>query len=111
MKVDHDAKRLDELEELEEPDIVLVLLQRVQALAPQFSVAQWALIESEVRAKYGGRRVYVPKTKKHLSREKSGAVYSDGLSNMPTGEITSRHGISRATLYRRMKQGPRGGGS
>jgi DNA invertase Pin-like site-specific DNA recombinase len=60
-------------------------------------------VEEKIRAQYGGLRVRIPKRKKHATSEARDQVYSDGLTTMTTGEITQKHGISRATLYRVMK--------
>lgn len=63
------------------------------------------LIESQIREEYGGLRVRIPKRKKHLTPERRQQAYQDGLSNLPTEEITSKYRIDRATLYRLMKRG------
>ena len=94
---------------LAEPDIVTAILQRVCALAPSFSAEQARQVEQQVRADYGGRRVFVPKGMKHLTPEQRQALYTDGLTAMPTEEITKKYKISRATLYRAMKNGRFGG--
>jgi DNA-binding phage protein len=39
----------------------------------------------------------------------SEAVYKDGLTAMGTDEIKAKHGVSRPTIYRIMKQGGRFG--
>lgn len=93
----------------EEPDIVLLVLQRVRAVTPALSEEAAQKIEQQVRAEYGGRRLFVPKGAKRLTPEQREAVFKDGLSNMPTSEITTKHKISRATLYREMKKGGRFG--
>lgn len=94
---------------LSEPDIVTVILQRVCAVAPGFTAEQARQVEQEVRADYGGRRVFVPKGMKHLTIEQRQALYADGLTAMPTADITKKYKISRATLYRAMKNGRFGG--
>lgn len=96
-----------DLSALEDPDIVEVILQRVIAMAPGFSAALARQIEAEVKAQYGGQRLFVPKGAKRLTAVQRQAVYQDGLTNMPTAEITAKHKISRATLYREMKKGGR----
>lgn len=83
------------------------MLQRVIAEAPGFSVAMAAKIEQELRSKYGGLRLHINKRGKRLTPEQRQAVFQDGLSNMSTTEITTKHRISRATLYREMKKGGR----
>jgi len=91
----------------EDCDIVVVILQRVIALAPTFDPETAARIEAEVRAAYGGLRVRIPKRGKHLSREERQAVFQEGLTTMPTDEILQKHKISRRTLERLLKRGGR----
>lgn len=90
-----------------EPDIVSIMLQRVIAMAPGFSAALASQIEQQLRAEYGGKRLHINKRGKYLTPEQRQAVFQDGLSSMSTAEITAKHKISRATLYRHMKQGGR----
>lgn len=84
-----------------------LLLQRVIAVAPGFSAALASQIEQELRAEYGGLRVRIPKRGKYLTPDQRQAVFTDGLTAMPTTELTTKHKISRATLYREMKKGGR----
>jgi len=88
-----------------EPDIVTVLLQRVIALAPNFSAALAKQVEEQLRADFGGLRVRIPKRGKYLTPEQRAALYSDGLTNMSNADIIEKHKISKATLYRQMKRG------
>lgn len=90
-----------------EPDIVQEVLRRVIAMAPGFSAALAKQIEQEVKADLGGRRLYVPKGAwRRLSPEEQRQAYKDGLTSMPTPEVTAKHKISGATLKRLMKRGP-----
>lgn len=86
-----------------EPDIVEVIMLACQAVGLDADAAR--LIESQIREEYGGLRVRIPKRKKHLTPERRQQAYQDGLSNLPTEEITSKYRIDRATLYRLMKRG------
>lgn len=88
-----------------EPDIVQTILQRVIAMAPQFSQALSDQIEQEIRAEYGGQRVRIPKRGKYLTLGQRQALFQDGLSRMTNDEIVEKHKISRRTLYREMKKG------
>ncbi len=88
-----------------DPDIVEVIL--LACLGVGLDAAAARLIEEKIRAEYGGLRVRIPKRKKHPNHEVRDQVYSDGLTTMSTVEITEKHKISRATLYRVMKN--RGG--
>lgn len=92
-----------------EPDIVELVLQRVLSMAPDFSEALARQIEREIKAEHGGKRVFVPKGSKRLTHEEREALFKDGLTSMSTEEITKKHKISRATMYRAMKQGGRFG--
>jgi len=62
------------------------------------------VIETKVRADFGGQRVRIPKKKKHLTEEAKARAFEDGVSNMPIKEVTEKHGISRRTLYRLLKR-------
>jgi Mor family transcriptional regulator len=93
----------------QDPDVVAYTLQMVIAMAPEFSAALARQIEERVKAEFGGRRLFLPKGAKRLTPEQRQAVFQDGLTNMPTDEITEKHQIHRATFYRLMKQGGRFG--
>ncbi len=99
---------MKEKTELTEPDIVQELLQRVRAVVPELSTEAACAIEADIRSAYGGQRLRINKRGKDLQGEKREAAYRDGLTGAPTEEITSKHGISRRTLYRLMKTGPDG---
>lgn len=95
----------------EEPDdLVLVFLQRVTAMAPGFSQALAEQLEQEMRQQFGGRRVFIPKRKKHLGPAQRAQLKQDVLSSMSDEEIQSKHRVSRATLYRELKRGRSGDG-
>lgn len=89
-----------------EPDIVEVILRACRASGLDADAA--FLIESRIRSEYGGLRVRIPKRKKHPTREEREMVLADGMTNMSTAEVTAKHGVSRATLYRLMKRGTTG---
>lgn len=93
----------------QDPDVVAYTLQMVIAMAPEFSAALARQIEEKVKAEFGGRRLFLPKGAKRLTVEQKKSVFQDGLTNMPTAEITEKHQIGRATFYRLMKQGGRFG--
>lgn len=94
----------------EDPDIVQEVLQRVIAVTPGFNEVLAAQIESEVRARYGGLRVRIPKRAKYLTVEQKKQAYKDALTSMPTPEVLKKHKISLATLYRLTKKPPDGSG-
>jgi Mor family transcriptional regulator len=88
-----------------EPDIVALVLQKVIEMAPGFSQALARQIEQEVKDQHGGKRTFIPKGAKRLTPEQRAAVFKDGLSSMGNEEISKKHHISRATIYRVMKNG------
>jgi hypothetical protein len=94
----------------QDPDVVAYTLQCVIAMAPGFSAALAKQIEERVKTEFGGRRLFLPKGAKRLTPEQRQEVFKDGLTSMPTDQITEKHQIHRATFYRLMKQGGRFGG-
>ena len=95
--------------EKQDQDIVMVILQRVAEVMPGMSDELVHQVETEVRKKYGGQRMFVPKRGRHLTNEQRDKVFKDGISDMPTEEIIKKHKISKRTLYRMMKTGGRFG--
>jgi len=93
--------------ENQEQDIVSAIIQRVIDVTPGFSGELAQQVELQVRAEYGGRRLFVHKRAPRMTPRQRHAAFKDGLSNMPTSEITTKHKISRATVYRLMKGGGR----
>lgn len=88
-----------------DPDVIAYTLQVARALLPAISDAQAKQIEDDVKGKYGGRRFYIPKGAKRLTPQQRAALYKDGLTATPTEAIVEKHGVSRATIYRLMKDG------
>jgi DNA invertase Pin-like site-specific DNA recombinase len=88
-----------------EPDILQVVLLRVRAAAPLLTDEQARQIEDAVRAELGGLRVRIPKRKKHPNQEQRKAIFKEAMGSASDAEITERHGIHRATLYRMLKRG------
>ena len=100
----------------EDPDIVIAMIREVLDLGLGLTTEQAANIERRLKARYGDRRIRVKK-KLQLSEARSNGVglpdsvraqvYRDGLTNMSNEEITRKHGVSRATIYRWMKSPPK----
>jgi hypothetical protein len=64
--------------------------------------------EREAREEWGGQRIeYIAKRSPRLSEEGRVAAFQAGASSKPTHEVLNEHGISRRTLYRLLKRGPR----
>ena len=98
-------------------DIIRWVIDRMLAHDESITQELALTVEREARAEWGGQRIdYVPKecdrkaARKPLSPDAQRAVYAAGLGSEPTGRIVREHGISRSTLYRLMKRGPRGEG-
>jgi len=90
-----------------EPDIVLVVLQRLchylpGAIPPDLLTQ----VEGEIKTQYGGQRVRIPKRRKHLTPQERAHVYTQGLTAATDQQIQADTGASRATIYRIMKTGP-----
>ena len=84
-----------------EPDILELIMRACEAEGLDHDAAR--LIEAKMREEYGGLRVRIPKRAKHIRSEERKKIFADGLTNMTDDEVTGKHGISRATLWRRMK--------
>jgi hypothetical protein len=71
------------------------------------------LYERDARAEWGGVENRPWKTQRgQVGRPPARPydpvkAYTDALSDAPTEAVTTRHGVSRATLYRLVKRGPR----
>ncbi len=87
------------------PDLIAALFRQIIAMAPAFDQALARQIEAEFRAKHAGESFVVLKRGPYLTPEQRQAVYQDGLTGMENEEITKKHKIGRATLYRIMKDG------
>jgi len=85
-------------------DIIRDVIERLMAHEASITEELALKVEHEARAHWGGQAPYVPKETKRQAhaREK---VIADAVTTMPTQEITKRHGISRATMYRMLKRG------
>lgn len=100
----------------EDADIVIAMIREVLELGVGITTDQAAAIERRLKERYGDRRIRVKK-KLQLSEARINGVglpdsvraqvYRDGLTNMSNEEITRKHGVSRATIYRWMKAPPR----
>ena len=90
-----------------ELDIVVELLRMVAAMSPGLSAEHLAQVEQALRTEYGGLRVRIPKRSKFMTPDQRQALFKDGLTKMSTPQIVAKHKISRATLYRQMKNGGR----
>lgn len=99
----------------EDPDIVVAMIREVldmQLVTPD----QAADIERRLKERYGDRRFRVKRKLQFSDLRSTGVglsddlrvqVYRDGLTSMSTDEITRKHGVSRATIYRWMKNPPK----
>ena len=62
-------------------------------------------IEGSIRDQFGGQRVRIPKTKKHITPENRQLAYQDGLTSMSDKEILAKYKIGRSAFYALMKRG------
>lgn len=101
-------------------DIIRWVIDRMLAHDDSITQDLAATVEREARAEWSGQRIdYIARHcaadrksgRKPLSDDVQRAVYAAGLGAAPTDAIITEHGISRATLYRLMKRGPRSGGT
>lgn len=88
-------------------DIVSTLLDMVLQMAARsggsFDEAMALEVERQARQQYGGSEEYVKKRESTHEAKKTEMVreYLDGKE---VGEVTRRHGVSRASLYRHLKK-------
>jgi transcriptional regulator of acetoin/glycerol metabolism len=101
------------------PDVVWRTLELAMRACPALTVESARSVEIEVRAELGGERLWIQKQPFHPERrtgpapmpaEKARQVLSEVFAqpNLTTAQLTKRHGMSRATLYRLLKKGPAG---
>ena len=100
------------------PDVIWRTLEIAMRECPALTPQVAREIETVSRAEFGGTRVDVPKQPYHPDRSAGRksvpaaveqAVYADALTSASTEELVKRHGVSRSTIYRLMKRGPKEG--
>lgn len=98
------------------PDVIWRTLELAMRACPAFSVESARVVELQVRAEFGGERPWIAKQPCNPERrtgpapmpaDKAHQVLRDVLAepNTSTAELTRRHGVSRASLYRLLKRG------
>lgn len=99
---------------MSQKDIIRWVIDRMLAHDDSITQELAATVEREARAEWSGQRIdYIARhcdrkaARKPLSEAAQRAVYEAGLAATPTDQIVNEHGISRTTLYRLMKRGPR----
>lgn len=97
-----DSRHLDP-----EPDLLLVVIQRVRHQLPTLTDEQAQAIEAATRAELGGLRVRIPKRRKHPTDEQRAAIAREAISNSAStdADLAARNGISRRSLIRYVKRG------
>jgi hypothetical protein len=101
------------------PDVIWRTLELAMQACPTFSPDLARGVESLSRAEFGGERVVVPKTAYHPERGPGRVAIAESVAravildvtgdpSVTTLELTKRHGVSRASIYRLMKRGVRG---
>ncbi len=95
------------------PDIIRWVIDRFLAHDDSITQELALTIEREARAEWGGQRIdYVakfceadrPGRTRQARQPLPEEAVRDYLAGTPLPEITSRHGVSRATLYRGLKR-------
>ena len=96
-----DSRHLDP-----EPDLLLVVIQRLRARVPALTEDLAASIEAETRAELGGLRVRIAKRRKHPTDQQRASITREALDSTASAqELIEKHGISRRSLYRYIKRG------
>lgn len=86
-------------------DILSFVLHEVMKQHPSYTSAQARELLPKLHAALGGDRYYVPKAAPELQQEAREALERDALGGQKSArELQERHSVSRATLYRLMKQ-------
>jgi Mor family transcriptional regulator len=85
-------------------DILRAIRDHLLAHDDSITEELWLTVEREIRDEYGGQEYYIGTREKKTPDELAEKVMKDVLTDMSTKEITKRHGISRATMYRLMKR-------
>lgn len=84
-------------------DIVDEILVKVQEIDDGLTPEKALKIETAIRKAYGGSRVYVRQASKVEQQKIAEKVTRDYLDGS-VEQVTSKHGISRATMYRMIKR-------
>lgn len=79
-------------------DFVADLLAVVQTVCTPADPAVLVQLEQQVRARWGGGEVYIPK--KRPIHERKAAALQDWRNGAPIAQASAAHGIDRCTLYR-----------
>lgn len=98
------------------PDVIWRTLELAMQACPALSVESARVVELEVRAEFGGERLWIQKQPCNPERrngpppmpaDKARNVLRDVLAEpkTSTAELTRRHGVSRSSLYRLLKRG------
>lgn len=92
-------------------DIVRTIIDRAkQRIAEAYGLSadvEQALVnvEHEIKTEFKGARVYIPAPGARAApRAHPESVAQDYVNNVQIEDIASRHGISRATIYRYLKR-------
>lgn len=72
------------------------------AAAPALATAA-AEVEREIKLRYGGDAVHI-RQPRPAPAARAAALQRDHRAGMPVPQLLERHGVSRATLYRYLRQ-------
>lgn len=83
-------------------DLILEFIKAVRDMDSSFTEMMANQLESQMRQRYGGEEIYIPKKKIQVTqKERAKQEYLEGK---PIEETTKKNGISRASLYRHLKK-------
>ena len=92
---------------LEGKDLLNYVVQELRAACPQFDDVKAQEVKDRLRAVLGGDRYYVARRDPERSAQVHAEVFRAALTDISTEELTRAHGVSRRTMYRMLKKGPR----
>ena len=84
-------------------DLLSFVLHEVMRQHPSYTEEQAKVLLPQLHEMLGGEAYYVPKQSPSLQAEQRDALVKDALGSASNRELQERHGVSRATLYRLMK--------
>lgn len=78
-------------------------LQHLALDAAPVLTAAAADLEQAIKLRYGGDAVHIRQAR-HAPAARAAAVQRDHRAGVPVPQLMERHGVSRATLYRYLRQ-------
>ena len=86
-------------------DVIRWVIERMMAHEDSITQELALIVEREARIEWGGQRIdYIARRCRSDPPDPAAVVQDYASSSLPAEEVAQRHGISRATLYRMVKQ-------